>query len=200
MDHPRFTSNSQVENYANSLAVPFAVASCIGFPTALAAAELKKPGSGTKGGAKGAADASTQSFPTGPGDTANQNGDRPNRRESLKRRVAFSCGVVILISISSVVWATIFGSVRGIVHDPQHRPIQGATVTLKSKSSEWTKTGSTDSNGEFAFNAVPLGDYSIAVASSGFNPAEQNLVVQSGTEPVVHFPLSLASAKETVSV
>jgi outer membrane cobalamin receptor len=118
----------------------------------------------------------------------------------LKRRIAFPCGVVILIGISSVVWATIFGSVRGIVHDPQHRPIQGATVTLKSKSSEWTKTGSTDSNGEFAFNAVPLGDYSIAVASDGFNPAEQNLVVQSGTEPVVHFPLSLASAKETVNV
>jgi hypothetical protein len=102
--------------------------------------------------------------------------------------------------MSSMALATIFGSVRGIIHDPQHRPIQGAMVMLKSKSSEWTKTTSTDANGEFAFNAVPLGDYSIGVASPGFAQAVQNVVVNSGTEPVVHFQLSLAGAKETLTV
>jgi hypothetical protein len=96
--------------------------------------------------------------------------------------------------------ATIFGSVRGIIHDPQHRPIQGSMVMLKSKSSEWTKSTSTDANGEFAFNAVLLGDYSITVVSPGFAQAVQNVVVNSGTEPVVHFQLSLAGAKETLNV
>ncbi len=118
--------------------------------------------------------------------------------ERMTRRIAFLCGVVALVS--SMALATIFGSVRGIIHDPQHRPIQGAMVTLKSKSSEWTKSASTDANGEFAFNAVPLGDYSISVASPGFAQAAQNVVVNSGTEPVVHFQLSLAGAKETLNV
>jgi hypothetical protein len=56
--------------------------------------------------------------------------------------------------MSSIAAATIFGSVRGVVHDPQHRPIQGAMVMLLSKSSEWTKSVNTDANGEFAFNAA----------------------------------------------
>jgi hypothetical protein len=116
----------------------------------------------------------------------------------MTRRIAFLCGVVALVS--SMALATIFGSVRGIIHDPQHRPIQGAMVMLKSKSSEWTKSASTDANGEFAFNAVPLGDYSISVASPGFAQGVQNVVVNSGTEPVVHFQLSLAGAKETLNV
>ena len=111
--------------------------------------------------------------------------------------------IVLLISILTTAvaaFATIFGSVRGVIHDPQHRPIQGAMVMLKSQSSDWTKSASTDANGEFAFNAVPLGDYSISVASPGFAQAAQNLVVNSGTEPVVHFQLSVAGAKETLEV
>ena len=76
--------------------------------------------------------------------------------------------IVLLVSILTTAVAafvTIFGSVRGYIHDTQHRPIQGAMVMLNSQSSDWTKSASTDANGEFAFNAVPLGDYSISVAS-----------------------------------
>ena len=115
----------------------------------------------------------------------------------MTRRIVFLCAVVALIS--SIALATIFGSVRGVIHDPQHRPVQGATVILKSKSSEWTKNANTDTNGEFAFSAVPLGDYSITVANPGFAQVVQSVVVISGTEPVVHFQLSLAGAKETVT-
>jgi hypothetical protein len=118
--------------------------------------------------------------------------------ERMARRIAFLWGVVALVS--SMAFGTIFGSVRGIIHDPQHRPIEAARVMLKSKSSEWTKSTSTDASGEFAFNAVPLGDYSISVVSTGFAQAVQNVVVNSGTEPVVHFQLSLAGAKETLNV
>jgi hypothetical protein len=111
--------------------------------------------------------------------------------------------IALLISIFTTAvgaFATIFGSVRGVIHDPQHRPVQGAMVMLKSKSSEWTKSVTTDINGEFAFNAVPLGDYSISVASPGFAQAVQSVVVNSGTEPVVHFQLNLEGAKETINV
>ncbi len=96
--------------------------------------------------------------------------------------------------------ATIFGSVRGVVHDPQHRPVQGAMVMLQAKSSDWAKNADTDANGEFLFIGVPIGDYSVSVASPGFAQAVQSLVVISGTEPVVHFQLNVAGGKETVNV
>jgi len=113
-------------------------------------------------------------------------------------RIALVSSVVVLTC--SIAVATIFGSVRGIVHDPQHRPIPGAMVMLRSKSSEWTKSVNTDANGEFAFNAVALGAYTVSVASPGFVEAAQGVVVNSGTEPVIHFQLNLAGAKETINV
>jgi hypothetical protein len=102
--------------------------------------------------------------------------------------------------MSSVAVATVFGWVRGIVHDPQHRPIQGALVMLRSKSSASTNSVNTDANGEFSFNAVPLGDYTVSVSSPGFVEAAQGVVVNSSTEPVIHFQLNLAGAKETINV
>ena len=116
----------------------------------------------------------------------------------MSRNLALVCIVITLVSSAAL--ATIFGSVRGIVHDPQHRPIQDAVVTLKSQSSDWAKSARTDANGEFVFNAVPLGDYSISVAHAGFAQSTQNLVVNSNSEPVVHFQLGVAGAKETLEV
>jgi outer membrane cobalamin receptor len=105
-----------------------------------------------------------------------------------------------LIVLAATAMATIFGSVRGIIHDPQHRPIQGAMVMLKAKSSDWSKTTNTDANGNFEFNAVPLGEYSVIVANSGFKQATQIVVVKSGTEPVVHLQLEVAVTAETLYV
>ena len=64
--------------------------------------------------------------------------------------------------------ATIFGSVHGVIHDPQHRPIQGAQVTLKAQNSDWTQSQVSRDNGEFEFTSVPIGDYTATVTSKGF--------------------------------
>jgi outer membrane receptor protein involved in Fe transport len=102
--------------------------------------------------------------------------------------------------LAALASATIFGSIRGVIHDPQHRPVQGAMVMLKSRSSEWAQTATTDGNGEFSFTAVPLGDYTVGVASPGFAQTTQNVTVESGTQPVLHYQLALESPKENVTV
>jgi outer membrane cobalamin receptor len=112
-------------------------------------------------------------------------------------RVPLLGGVLLL---AATVSASIFGSVRGIVHDPQHRPVQGAMVMLRAKSSAWSATSTTNADGAFQFNAIPIGEYSVTVADPGFTQVAQNVVVNSGTEPVMHFQLRLAGAKETVNV
>jgi hypothetical protein len=105
-----------------------------------------------------------------------------------------------LLTLAVTVSATIFGSVRGIIHDPQHRPVHGAMVMLKSKSSEWAMSATTGADGNFEFNAVPVGDYSVIVANPGFVQAMQDVIVASGTEPVVHLQLRVAVTNETVNV
>jgi hypothetical protein len=105
-----------------------------------------------------------------------------------------------LLLLTAAAFANDYGAVRGVVHDPQHRPIQDAMVMLKAKSSEWTRSVTTGATGEFQINAVPLGDYSVSVASQGFAQTSQDVVVISGTVPVVHFQLQVAGADEKVTV
>jgi len=96
--------------------------------------------------------------------------------------------------------ASVVGSVRGVIHDPQHRPVQNSMVMLKAKSSDWSATTNSDANGEFIFNAVPLGEYVVTVAGVGFDQAQQGVVVLSSTQPVLHFALTVTGAKETINV
>ncbi|HXP47627.1 MAG TPA: TonB-dependent receptor [Terriglobales bacterium] len=108
--------------------------------------------------------------------------------------------LLALLAASSSAGATVFGSVRGIIHDPQHRPVQGAMVMLRAKSSDWAKTTNSDANGQFEFNAVPIGEYSVSVASPGFVQTAQDIVVVSGAEPVAHFQLQVAGKNENITV
>lgn len=73
-------------------------------------------------------------------------------------------------------------------------------VMMRAKTSDWAQTTTTDNNGQFRFNAVPLGEYTISVASQGFAQAAQGVVVNSGTEPVLHFQLKLAGSQQSVTV
>ena len=109
-------------------------------------------------------------------------------------------GFAALLLLAQAAFANIYGAVRGVVHDPQHRPIQDAMVMLKAKSSDWAKSVTTGATGEFQLNAVPLGEYSVSVASKGFAQTSQDVTVMSGTVPVVHFQLQVAAANEKVIV
>jgi hypothetical protein len=117
------------------------------------------------------------------------------------RRIRITLSLAFLISMSSLAaFGNVYGAIRGIVHDPQHRPVEGAMVMLKAKSSDWGKTATTDATGEFQFNAVPLGDYTVTVVGQGFAETAQDVTVISGTVPVAHFQLQVASAHEQVTV
>ncbi len=96
--------------------------------------------------------------------------------------------------------ATLFGTVRGIVHDPQHRPLSGIQVVLKAKASEFTLTARTDDAGQFHFDAVALGEYTVAISDANFVADQQSVAVLSGTAPILHFELRLPAQSETVIV
>jgi outer membrane receptor protein involved in Fe transport len=106
----------------------------------------------------------------------------------------------LFLSFSLPTFATIFGSVRGIVHDPQHRPILGAHVTLKAQNSGWTRSQDSDLNGGFLFTSVPIGNYTVTVTSKGFQQVGQDVIVQSDTSPVLHLQFTVEGAKESVVV
>ncbi len=111
-------------------------------------------------------------------------------------------GIIAALAILSPLslHASMFGTVKTIVHDPQHRPVAGATIKLKSATSDWSQTGQTNDDGELTLMTVPVGDYVVTVTQTGFISAQQKVTVVSGSTPVVHFQLSIAPVNQTVTV
>src|SRR5207245_543913 len=93
-----------------------------------------------------------------------------------------------------LIWLRAFG------HDPQHSPVSGIQFVLKARSSEFTLTARTDDAGQFHFDAVPLGECTVAVSDANFVADQQNVAVLSGTAPILHFELRLPAQSETVLV
>lgn len=117
----------------------------------------------------------------------------------MRPRHGFFAVVLVLLSTLQS-YATIFGRIQGIVHDPQHRPIAGASVKLQAITSDWSQTAQSDDNGEFSFTAVPIGDYKITVTQAKFQTSEQKVTVDSGSSPILHFQLALAALNQTTVV
>jgi outer membrane receptor protein involved in Fe transport len=97
-----------------------------------------------------------------------------------------------------IAYAVDTGAVRGIVHDPQHRPLPGAQVVLHDAS--FSKTVPSDANGEFQIDNVPEGAYTIDASAPGFSPLTQKLMVTATKTPVLHLQLELASISSRVEV
>ncbi len=116
------------------------------------------------------------------------------------RKVALCVCVAVFLLGGSLVKASIFGKIQGIVHDPQHRPVAGASIQLRAIMSDWSQTTQTDNNGEFLFTALPVGDYKITVTQPKFQTAEQTVTVASSSAPVLHFQLALATVNQTAAV
>jgi hypothetical protein len=125
---------------------------------------------------------------------------RPISLRSIQhaRRMIFT--LLLLVLPASFAFASIFGTVQGIVHDPQHRPIAGAHIELHAATSDLILYATSNQNGEFSIPSVALGDYRIVVTKDGFSPAQRTLTLASDTSPILHIEMQIGTVTQTVSV
>ena len=115
------------------------------------------------------------------------------------RRTLYSfLALVLLLPLPA--HATVFAGVHGVVHDPQHRPIAGAQVTLHAANSAFVLRAVTNAQGEFEILNAPLGLYQLTVSARGFGAVSQPITLDSGSTPVLHIPLPLSHTSESVVV
>ena len=108
--------------------------------------------------------------------------------------------LLVLLTAALPICATVFGNVRGVVHDPQNRPLSGAHATLQANDSAFKMTTQSGDDGAFHFDLVPLGTYTVTTEATGFAPQTQVLVVVSGSAPVLHYQLAVATTTQDVTV
>jgi len=105
-----------------------------------------------------------------------------------------------LMAASLPASATVFANVHGVVHDPQHRPVTGAEVTLKAANSGFVLRATSNAEGEFELPQAPIGVYRLTVVYDGFAPETETVTLASGTNPVLHIALAVGPSTQSVVV
>jgi Carboxypeptidase regulatory-like domain/TonB-dependent Receptor Plug Domain len=92
------------------------------------------------------------------------------------------------------------GSVEGTVVDPSGAIVAGAIVEIRNPVSGYVRSATTNPSGRFAFSNVPFNPYHLTVTRKGFQPAVQDVSVQSGLPVRLKIPLQLATVATKVTV
>ncbi len=88
------------------------------------------------------------------------------------------------------------GSINGRATDPDHIPLQGASVELQPKG----PTAVSDGQGQFIISGVPPGNYTLTVSYIGFSPFSAPVTVTAGQVTAINAPLQIGSINEEVVV
>ena len=122
------------------------------------------------------------------------------RRATSNRFFAGLMIFAMTVSFPFLVFASVFGTVKAIVHDPQHRPVQGAEILVRSRTSDYKQTGNTNDEGVATILSVPVGEYDVTVTAKGFTVQQQSVIVSSGNVAEVHAALNVAAVQQSVEV
>ena len=100
-------------------------------------------------------------------------------------------------SNSAATQATSGASISGTVTDPDGRVVPGAQVTLLHAMTELAER-ETNAQGQFSFDDLPAGDYTIIARSSGFDQLPENIELQAAEKHVADLHLKLRSEERRV--
>jgi hypothetical protein len=124
----------------------------------------------------------------------------------------YKTNLVTLLSVLVVIATTLVlppsacgqfetATVLGTVRDPNGSVVEGASVTLKNVGTGITSTVTTDSNGDYQFVNIKIGNYQVIAEGSGFaRVIADNVKVTVNARQRVDLTLQVASTVETVTV
>ena len=92
------------------------------------------------------------------------------------------------------------GSVRGVVKDQQSAVIANAKVTVTNKATGAVRTTNVGSDGIYAVENLPAGDYELKVEAEGFATQNISLVVQVGSTTSGDANLRVGTKDEVIDV
>src|SRR5581483_4053678 len=121
--------------------------------------------------------------------------------EEVMRRIFFSLFLALAFAVCSLHAQTFRGAINGTVTDPTGAAVAGATVVATETTTNIAHSTTTTSEGEFSFQDVPTGPYSLSVTASGFQKTTvSNVVVAAGNIFTVRVQLMVGQQATTVEV
>src|SRR5262245_52781833 len=118
------------------------------------------------------------------------------------RRAAVTSAAAIGVCLIPLFAAaqTSFAALGGTVTDPQGASLPGATITLRHVDTNTTRSGVSESRGQYYLPNLPAGRYELTVELQGFATAKREVVLRVGQEAALDISLTIATVAETVLV
>ncbi len=109
--------------------------------------------------------------------------------------------IMLLLSVTFAAAQNFRGGINGTVTDQGGGSLPGATVQITDDSTGVIHSSVTSSAGEYAFQDLPLGMYTVSATSSGFETLKvEKVQVSAGTIYTLPLKLAVASQATTVEV
>ncbi len=119
---------------------------------------------------------------------------------SRMRAAAFVVSLSFLLA-AQLAWAGVTGSISGVIRDPSGAVVPEVQVVAHNTLTglQWTTT--TQAQGFYSFQALPVGTYDIEANKSGFKGyRESGIVLTINAEITVDVPLQVGKVVESVTV
>src|SRR5579872_5937251 len=113
-------------------------------------------------------------------------------------------GILALMSFAAVAnafgQATASGTIQGTVADASQAVITQAQVVATGKATGDTRTVMTDGSGNYRFDFLPAGAYTLKISKTGFSSLVQNVDVLVGQTATVNAVLNPGATTEIIEV
>src|SRR5205809_87916 len=111
--------------------------------------------------------------------------------------------LMLALSIVPAVFAqTDTGAIRGTVTDEQGKAVAGAQITIRNAETAYSRSATSDVNGSYGFQSLPVGRYILRVASAqGFKAFEEkDIILHVNDNLTFDAKLKIGATTETVEV
>jgi hypothetical protein len=110
---------------------------------------------------------------------------------------------IVLLSLGSgnaFGQATASATIQGTVTDTSGAVVSGAQVVAKNKATDVTRTTTTSDTGDYRFELLPVGTYTVTVTKSGFGTVSQTIETLIGQVATVNAELKPGATSEVIEV
>src|SRR5207244_11424972 len=107
----------------------------------------------------------------------------------MKRLAYLLLAGVLLLSLGSVkafAQATARGTIQGTVTDKSGAVVTGAQVVAKNKATDLSRTATSSDTGDYRFELLPVGNYTVTVSKTGFATYAQTIEILIGQTATVN--------------
>jgi len=121
----------------------------------------------------------------------------------MKKLVYFLCVGLLILTLASgnaFAQATASATIQGTITDPSGAVVTGAQVVAKNKATDLTRTINSSDTGDYRFELLPAGTYTITVTKTGFATSSQTIEILVGQTATVNAELKPGSTSELIEV